>query len=358
MEIGLVGLPNAGKSTLFNALTKAGAEVASYGFTTIEPNIGVVAVSDERLDALTDLIKPDKKVPTSIRFVDIAGLIKGASKGEGLGNKFLGHIRKVDAIVQVVRAFEDDIPHATNQVSPADDIETINTELALADLATCEKRAERLEKLLKSGDKDTPKKLDHLKGLMSMLSEGRLAVNYPEIGEFKDLNLLTSKPMIFVANVSEDRLRDDDLGEAKPVEEYAKEHDSDFMAVSAKVESELVELDEEEAQEFRQDMGLSESGLSVLIREAYHTLGLMSFFTIGPKECRAWTVKQGSTAVEAAGAIHTDFARGFIKAEVINYAKLLEDGSELAARNKGDIRLEGKEYKVKDGDVIHFKFNV
>lgn len=358
MEIGLVGLPNAGKSTLFNAITKAGAAAAPYAFTTIEPNVGIVAVPDQRFDEITELIKPQNKVPAVVKFVDIAGLVKGASEGEGLGNKFLGHIREVDAIAQVVRCFEAGVPHVANQVSPAGDIETINAELALADLATCQKRAERLEKLLKTGDKKIASQIDQLKQLMDHLSSARLALNFDHKSQFKDLNLLTAKPMIFIANISEDKLRDSDFSEAEPVQKYAEEHNCDALTVSAKVEAELAELDEEDSAVFRQELGLEESGLSKVIRASYHTLGLMSFFTAGENECRAWTVNRGATAIEAAGKIHTDFARGFIKAEVINYAQLIEDGSYLVAREKGHLRLEGKDYLVQDGDVIHFKFNV
>ena len=358
MEIGLVGLPNAGKSTLFNALTKAGAPAAAYAFTTIEPNVGVVAVPDSRLDRLVELIKPANVVPAVTRFVDIAGLVKGASKGEGLGNKFLGHIREVDAIAQVVRCFGGDVPHVANQVSPADDIETINTELALADLDACEKRFGRLQKAIKSGDKEAQRLADRLRELMDILSEGRLASSYEKIADFKDLNLLTAKPMIFIANISEDELRRGNLAEADPVKDYAGRHNSDYAVISAKVESEIAELDGEDAELFREELGLRESGLNQLIRTSYHTLGLMSFFTAGPSECRAWTVRRGATAIEAAAVIHTDFARGFIKAEVINYAQLLEDGSFNAAKEKGHLRLEGKDYVVQDGDVVHFKFNV
>ncbi len=358
MEIGLVGLPNAGKSTLFNALTKVGVPAQPYAFTTIEPNVGVVAVPDFRLEKLVPLVNSQKVVPAVTRFVDIAGLVKGASEGEGLGNKFLGHIRQVDSIAQVVRCFDADVPHVANQVSPSDDIETINTELALADLATCEKRAERLEKLSKTGDKEAQKLIGQIKELINILSSGHLASGFEEIDNFKDLNLLTAKPMIFIANISEHKLRSGDYSEADPVKDYATKHDSDFVVISAQVEAELAELDEEDAAVFREELGLTESGLSQLIRTSYHTLGLMSFFTAGPMECRAWTIKQGSTAVDAAGTIHTDFARGFIKAEVINYSQLLEDGSYAKAKENGHLRLEGKDYTVQDGDVMHFKFNV
>jgi len=358
LEIGLVGLPNAGKSTLFNALTKAGAPTAAYAFTTIEPNIGVVAVPDARFDKIVDLIKPKKIVPAVTRFVDIAGLVKGASEGEGLGNKFLGHIREVDAVAQVVRCFGGDVPHVSNQVNPADDIEIINTELALADLATCEKRANSLRKLVKSGDKDAVRLASEVEELNSALARGELAANYKNIGDFKDLNLLTAKPAILIANISEDNLRLGNLAEADPVKAYAAEHGLETVVVSAKIEAELAEFEGEDAKLFRQELGMSQSGLDQLIRTSYKTLGLMSFFTAGPSECRAWTVKQGANAVEAAGTIHSDFARGFIKAEVINYAQLLEDGSYAAAREKGHLRMEGKIYQVQDGDVMNFKFNV
>ncbi len=358
MEIGLVGLPNAGKSTLFNALTKAGAPAADYPFTTIEPNIGVVTVPDPRLDALAEVFSPKKVVRTTMRFVDIAGLIKGASQGEGLGNQFLGHIRTVDAIAQVIRCFDAGVPRAAHQKGPLDDIETITTELALADLSGCEKREQKLGKTAKSGDKESRRLLEALKTLMGHLSEGRLASSVPEAKEFADLHLLTSKPLIFVANIDEDEFRSGDFQSAKPVLDHAKENGGDVLIVSAKIEAELSELDDEDAKVFREELGTQESGLDQLIRAAYHTLGLQSFLTAGPQECRAWTIRRGDTAVQAAGAIHTDFARGFIKAEVTPFDELVKAGSFSAAKDVGKLRLEGKDYIVKDGDVITFKFNV
>jgi len=358
MEIGLVGLPNAGKSTLFNALTKAGAPAADYPFTTIEPNVGVVTVPDPRLDALARIFSPKKLVRTTIRFVDIAGLIKGASQGEGLGNQFLGHIREVDAIAQVIRCFDAGVQRAAHQKEPLDDIETIITELALADLAGCEKREQKLAKMAKSGDKESRRLLEALKTLMSKLSEGRLAGSVPEAADFADLHLLTAKPLIFVANIGEDEFRSGDFRSAKPVLDYAEENDRDALVASAKIEEELGELDVEDAEVFREELGMKESGLDQLIRAAYHTLGLWSFLTAAPQECRAWTIKRGETAVQAAGRIHTDFARGFIKAEVTPFAELVEVGSFAAAKEAGKLRLEGKDYVVQDGDVITFKFNV
>lgn len=357
MEIGLVGLPNAGKSTLFNALTKANAATAIYPFTTIEPNIGFAVVPDARFDRLVEVIKPEKAVPAVVRFVDIAGLVKGASKGEGLGNRFLGHIREVDVICQVVRCFVNDIPFVANQTGPLDDIETVNTELALADLATCEKRADRLTKLSKSGNREAAKLAGELRELTELLSTGRLANSYPSIDDFADLHLLTAKPIVIVANISEADLRERHFESAHEASKYAADHGCDVVIVSAKVEAELAELDEEEAVLWREELGLQESGLDQFIRLAYHTLKLISFFTAEPSECRAWAVEKGTTAIAAARKIHSDFAEGFIKAEVVNYAKLIEDGSFHTARERGNLRLEGKDYVVNDGDVIHFKFS-
>ncbi len=358
MEIGLVGLPNAGKSTLFNALTNAGAPAADYPFTTIEPNVGVVQVPDTRLGSLAKVFRPKKLVPTAVRFLDIAGLIKGASQGEGLGNQFLGHIRSVDAIAQVVRCFEAGVQKAAHQIGPADDIDTIVTELALADLATCEKREQKLAKLAKSGNKEMRQLLGELQELMSILSAGRLARSCRNIDHFTDLCLLTAKPMIFVANIDEEAFRSGELSSADPVIEYGRQHGCDTLIVSAKIEAELGELDEEDGELFREELGIEESGLNKLIHAAYHTLGLQSFLTAGPEECRAWTINTGETAVEAAGRIHTDISRGFIKAEVTPVDKLVVDGSFAAAREAGHLRLEGKDYVVQDGDVITFKFNV
>ena len=356
MKIGLVGLPNAGKSTLFNALTKIGAPVADYPFTTIEPNVGFVTVPDDRFEKVVELIEPKKTVPAVMRFVDIAGLVKGASQGEGLGNQFLGHIREVDAIVHVVRCFDTHGPREADD-SPGSDIEIINFELALADLATCENRVKRLAKPAKSGDKESIVLLEELNKLIEELSLGHLASNFPGIERFADLCLLTAKPMIFAANISEDELRADQTGGAAEVKKYAESHGCDHIVISAKVEAELADLDEDDREEFRTEMGIDESSQNHFIKVAYHTLGLMSFFTAGPEEVRAWTVKQKATAVEAAGVIHTDFATGFIKAEVIGYSELLDAGSFSAARDLGRLRLEGKNYLVQDGDVMHFKFN-
>ncbi len=358
MEIGLVGLPNAGKSTLFNALTKAGAPAADYPFTTIEPNIGVVTIPDDRLQSLATVFHPKKLVPTTMRFVDIAGLIKGASQGEGLGNQFLGHIREVDAIAQVIRCFDAGIQRVAGQAGPLDDMETISTELALADLDTCEKREHRLAKLAKSGDKESRRLLDALQTTMSKLSEGTPAGTVPEAAEFSDLHLLTAKPLIFVANVTEEEFRQGEFPSAQPVLAHAAETGRDALVVSAKIEAELAELDDEDAAVFRDELEMDESGLTQLIRAAYHTLGLHSFLTAGPQECRAWTIKQKTTAVQAAGKIHTDISRGFIKAEVTPVAQLIAAGSFSAARDAGHLRLEGKDYVVQDGDVITFKFNV
>lgn len=353
-----MGLPNAGKSTLFNALTKAGATAADYPFTTIEPNIGVVAVPDPRLEALQKTFSSKKVVPASVRFVDIAGLIKGASQGEGLGNQFLGHIREVDAVAQVVRCFDAGVVKAAHQVGPQDDIETIITELALADLSACEKREQRLGKGAKTGDPEPRRQLAALRELTALLSEGRPARSLPGVDEFADLHLLTAKPMILVANIDEDDFRSGDYSSAQPVIDYARESECDYVVVSAKIESELGELDDDEAEMFREELGMDESGLAKLVHAAYHTLGQQSFLTAGPEECRAWTIRKGDTAVEAASKIHTDISRGFIKAEVTPFDKLVADGSFAAAREAGHLRLEGKDFVVQDGDVITFKFNV
>ncbi len=358
MEIGLVGLPNVGKSTLFNALTKAGAPAADYPFTTIEPNVGMVTMPDQRFERFTELIKPAKVVPAIVRFVDIAGLVEGASQGEGLGNQFLGHIREVDAIAQVVKCFDMSKPTETDKTSGGRDIEIINVELALADLATCEKRAKSLAKSSRSGDKDSVKLAGELEELIAHLGEGKLALNYQHIGDFADLTLLTAKPMIFVANIDEDALRTRNYGKVEEIREYADAHNCDLAVISAQVEAELAELNDADAATFREELGIDTSSLHKLVKAAYHTLGLMSFFTGSETECRAWTIKQGSTAREAAGTIHTDFAKGFIKAEVINYKQFLEDGSFSAARDKGHLRSEGKDYLAQDGDIMHFKFNV
>ncbi|MFC4024196.1 redox-regulated ATPase YchF [Oceanobacillus longus] len=364
LTAGIVGLPNVGKSTLFNAITQAGAEAANYPFATIDPNVGIVEVPDERLNKLTELVKPKKTVPTAFEFTDIAGIVKGASKGEGLGNQFLSHIRQVDAICQVVRCFVDEnITHVSGKVDPIDDIEIINLELILADLETVNKRFHRVEKLARQKDKDAVAEHDVLVKIKDGL-ENEKPVRAMEFTEdqqkiVKGLHLLTSKPTLYVANVSEEEITDPDSNEnVQKVKEFAAKENAEVIVICAKIEEEISELDSEEKEMFLEDLGITESGLDKLIKASYSLLGLATYFTAGVQEVRAWTFRKGIKAPQAAGIIHTDFEKGFIRAETVSYNDLVEAESMGHAREKGKVRLEGKEYIVKDGDVIHFRFNV
>ena len=365
MKLGIVGLPNVGKSTLFNSLTKAGAESANYPFCTIDPNVGVVTVPDERLNLLGDFYKSKKVTPAVIEFVDIAGLVKGASKGEGLGNQFLANIREVDAIVHVVRCFEDsNVVHVDGNIDPLRDIETINLELVFSDLEILERRIAKVTKTARM-DKEAAKELTFLEKVKAHLEDGQLAITLETENEDEDAwlatyNLLTAKPVIYAANVAEDDIADDGANNAhvQAVREYASKQNSEVFVICAQIEEEISELDEDERKMFLEDLGLTESGLEKLVRASYHLLGLMSFLTAGEDETRAWTIKIGTKAPQAAGKIHTDFERGFIKAEVVNYQDLLDCGSYAGAREKGLVRMEGKDYVVQDGDVILLRFNV
>ena len=365
MKLGIVGLPNVGKSTLFNSLTKAGAESANYPFCTIDPNVGVVMVPDERLKLLADLYHSAKVTPAVIEFVDIAGLVKGASKGEGLGNQFLANIREVDAVVHVVRCFEDpNVIHVDGSVDQVRDIETINLELIFSDIEILERRIAKTVRGARN-DKTLAKELELLNRLKEHLEAGNLAITYQTDDEdeqkwLAEYNLLTAKPVIFAANVSEDDLADDGASNqyVQEVREHAKEQHSEVFVICAQIEQEIAELEDDEKKMFLEDLGLSESGLEKLIKASYRLLGLISYLTAGETETRAWTIKLGTKAPQAAGKIHSDFERGFIRAEVVNYKDLLECGSLAAAKDKGLVGLEGKDYVVKDGDVILFRFNV
>ncbi len=360
-KCGIVGLPNVGKSTLFNALTKATIAAENYPFCTIDPNVGVVPLPDHRLDVLADIVKPQNVVPTTMQFVDIAGLVAGASKGEGLGNKFLANIRETDAIAQVVRCFEnDDIVHVSGKVDPLSDIEIINTELALADLESVEKALQKAEKMSKAGDKNALARRDLLERVRNQLDQGlpvrAMSLSEDELLEVRDLHLLTIKRTLYVANVNDDGFENNPYLDA--VRTHAEAEGAEVVSVCAAIEAELAELDDADKVEFLAEMGLEEPGLDRVVRAGYHLLHLQTYFTAGVKEVRAWTVPVGATAPQAAGVIHTDFERGFIRAEVTSYDDFVACGGEHGAKDAGKLRLEGKDYIVQDGDVIHFRFNV
>lgn len=363
LTAGIVGLPNVGKSTLFNAITKVGALAANYPFATIDPNVGIVEVPDTRLNKLTEMVEPKKTIPTTFEFTDIAGIVKGASKGEGLGNKFLSHIREVDAICQVVRAFDDEnVTHVAGRVNPLDDIEVINMELVLADLESVEKRLPRIEKMARQKDKTAEMEFRILSRIKEALEEGNparsLDFNEEDQKYVNQAQLLTSKKMLYIANVGEDEIGDDENDKVKTIREYAAKEDSEVIVISAKIEEEIATLDDEDKEMFLEDLGIEEPGLDRLIRTTYDLLGLSTYFTAGVQEVRAWTFRQGMTAPQCAGIIHTDFERGFIRAEVTSYDDYVEHGGEQGAKEAGKQRLEGKDYIMQDGDIVHFRFNV